>query len=83
MEMMTFRMGEAVGKLPVTSLPDADHHALISMAASEKGVSARDICQVCLDVIQVMSFRGTGVCSEVHRKLRDGEPTDKFRAIAP
>lgn len=30
-------------------------------------------CEVCGVKIEVMSFRGTGVCSENHRKIRDKE----------
>lgn len=78
------KMGEAAGLVPVTAMPDADHSGLIEMAASEYGVDRRDICRVDLRVIQIMSFKGTGVCCERCRKLRDGEPIDQpYRALAP
>lgn len=40
-------------------------------------------CIVCDGRIRVMSFRGTGVCSEIHRKQRDGEPLTQYKAVAP
>jgi len=40
-------------------------------------------CVVCDGQIKVMSFRGSGVCSELHRKQRDGEPLNKYGAVAP
>lgn len=43
----------------------------------------RDWCSVCDGKIKAMAFKGTGVCSEIHRKQRDGEPINKFRAVAP
>lgn len=30
-------------------------------------------CEICGKKIETMSFRGTGVCGENHRKIRDGE----------
>ena len=30
-------------------------------------------CKVCNDPIQVMCFKGTGVCSELCRKAREGK----------
>lgn len=38
-------------------------------------VDAKDVCQVptCYVEIKTMTYKGTGICSENHRKLRDGE----------
>lgn len=41
----------------------ADHHK----------VAVRDVCCVCGAKIHTMSFKGTGVCGELHRKVRDGD----------
>lgn len=82
--MFEMKMGDDAGIVPVTALPDADHSDLIEMAASEYGVDRRDICRVDLRVIRAMTFRGTGVCCERCRKLRDGEPIDRpYRALVP
>lgn len=40
-------------------------------------------CSVCDIEVKTMTFRGTGVCCELHRKQRDGEPINKFGAVAP
>lgn len=34
-------------------------------------------CVICKAKIKTMAFRGTGVCCENHRKLRDGENPDQ------
>lgn len=41
------------------------------MSARPKG----EFCEVCSNVVRVMSYKGTGVCSETCRKKRDGEPS--------
>lgn len=56
-------------------LVDSSVEDLVELAAEEKGVDRRNICVVCLEAIQIMSFKGTGVCGEIHRKIRDGEAT--------
>jgi len=35
---------------------------------------SKNICSVCGQEIKMMIFKGTGVCCENHRKLRDNEP---------
>lgn len=30
-------------------------------------------CEICGKYIEVQIFRGTGICSELHRKLRDND----------
>lgn len=46
-----------------------------------------NICEVCGNQIQVMAFKGTGVCCDLHRKVRAGEmtleDTKKFQTINP
>jgi hypothetical protein len=34
---------------------------------------ATENCIICDTEIKTMSFKGTGVCGEIHRKMRDGE----------
>lgn len=56
---------------------------LIDQTAKALQLEANNICVVCTAVIEVMAFKGTGVCSELHRKERDGEPVRQYRAVAP
>lgn len=30
-------------------------------------------CEICKEPIETMAFKTTGVCGELHRKVRDGE----------
>jgi hypothetical protein len=44
----------------------------------EKTVFGRvlaDVCEVCGGRIEVQIYKGSGVCCELHRKVRDGEMT--------
>lgn len=41
----------------------------------------RNWCVVCDGKIKAMTFLGTGVCSEIHRKQRDGEPLKKYAVV--
>jgi hypothetical protein len=36
-------------------------------------VSVKDVCCICGMKIRTMSFKGTGVCGELHRKVRDND----------
>jgi hypothetical protein len=45
-------------------------------------VKMKDICEVDGKVIKVMCFKGTGVCGEICRKIRDKEPLDRPQAIS-
>jgi hypothetical protein len=38
---------------------------------------ATENCTVCTKKIRIMTFKGTGVCSENCRKIRDGEDPNK------
>lgn len=40
------------------------------------------ICEICYKKIEVMCFKGTGVCGEICRKIRDKEPLDRPQAIS-
>lgn len=47
--------------------------ALVQAARVLNGVfgDTSDICVMCLSEIKIQIFKGTGVCCEAHRKLRD------------
>ena len=46
--------------------------------AEEYEVPVRDICRVCGKKITVMIYRGSGVCSDDHRKIRDGDDPSPY-----
>jgi hypothetical protein len=58
-----------------------EQRELIRLAAEDKGVDENMICTVCLATIQVMSFKGTAVCSELCRKRRDNEYTPMDQVV--
>lgn len=37
-----------------------------------------EICEVCSKKINTMTFKGTGVCGEDHRKVRDGDGVNRY-----
>lgn len=41
--------------------------------ALQEGVQMKDICHMCGQVIMMMAFKGTTVCSELCRKDRDDD----------
>lgn len=42
-----------------------------------KDKDGNELCIICGEPVLVMCMKGTGVCGELHRKVRDGEPTDQ------
>ena len=69
---------------PPTSTSDdpfvPNRHSLW-LRARELKLDVKDVCCICLEPIKVMCMKGTGVCGERHRKIRDNEP-DRPQAIA-
>ena len=47
--------------------------ARVARIAALRGLQPHDICCICLDTIEVMAFRKSGVCCEQHRKDRDND----------
>lgn len=45
----------------------------LEFLASRYKVPVRDVCSICGVKISTMSFKGTGVCGELHRKVRDND----------
>jgi hypothetical protein len=41
----------------------------------------KDHCAICGVEIETMAFRGTGVCSDTHRKERDGDDQAHLRPV--
>lgn len=63
--------------------PNADIIKVVSAARNtEPREDIVECCVVCGDDIQMQVFRGTGVCSELHRKQRDKVAAEE-RALAP
>jgi len=52
--------------------PDSAIDYLLKEAEMDEEVKTEN-CSVCGKEVLVMAFKGTGVCSEDHRKIRDGE----------
>lgn len=46
--------------------------------AVEYRCEIRDLCRVCGKKIHVMAFKGTGVCCDNHRKIRDGDDKSSY-----
>lgn len=45
----------------------------VKIAAKQHKVAVNQICVICLEVIELMTFKNTGVCCESHRKIRDND----------
>lgn len=51
-----------------------DHTEFAAEVAEEMDLPLGNVCVICFKEIKTMAFRGSGICSEIHRKVRDGEP---------
>ena len=70
-------MGNVADKM-AEQYPHSDKR--IRTWARKKKVAVNDLCCVCLEPINVMAFKGTGVCCEDHRKTRDNDH-EPFKAV--
>lgn len=50
--------------------------------AIEQNCKIKELCIICGDKIKVQIFKGSGVCCELHRKVRDND-FGIARAISP
>ena len=53
-------------------------HEEIEVLAKEYNCDPRDICRACGQQIQVQIFKGTGHCSDVHRKVIHGDDPSAY-----
>lgn len=66
-----------------TSWYDGPNPGLADKIASLKGRKPGTVCVMCMSNIETMCFRGTGVCGEICRKVKDGELLITDRARTP
>lgn len=50
----------------------------VELLAKENQVDTRDICKVCGKVILVVIFKGSGYCSDNHRKVLTGDDPSPY-----
>jgi len=66
---------------PITGKRDQLPKAVVEDIAQDYSVPVKNVCTNCGGIIQVMCFRGTGVCSEICRKDRDGDHSKSHAII--